>query len=245
MNHNKDLAICLRKTDYSETSQIVTLFCRESGKISAIAKGARRKKSSFGGPIEIFSYGQIIYTQSDRGKLATLTDFDQLPKFQGLSRKLISMHCGMFAAELVNWFCQEHDPHPELFNRLEQFLSDVQFCSKNEECVALLIIFQLGLLSEVGGRLIFTRCANCKTAYSDSWPFVYFSSAANGFVCPDCEASFADKRRVGKSSAEILVSLQNISSASRQVIAEIESVLVMHFTELMHKRPKMAKYFAR
>ena len=186
MNHNKDIAICLRKTDYSETSQIVTLFCRDGGKISAIAKGSRRKKSSFGGPIEIFSYGQIIYTQSDKGKLATLADFDQLPKFQGLGRKLISMHSGMFA-----------------------------------------------------------RCANCKTPYSGRWPFVYFSSAANGFVCPDCEASFADKRRVGKSSAEILVDLQNISSASRQVIAEIESVLVMHFTELMHRRPKMAKYFAR
>ncbi len=53
----KDFAICIRAADFSETSQIVTLFTRATGKIKAIAKGSKRPKSKFDGPIEIFSYG--------------------------------------------------------------------------------------------------------------------------------------------------------------------------------------------
>ncbi|MHC4433863.1 MAG: DNA repair protein RecO, partial [Planctomycetota bacterium] len=45
----KDMAICIRAVDYSETSQIVTLFARDTGKIGAIAKGSKRPKSKFDG----------------------------------------------------------------------------------------------------------------------------------------------------------------------------------------------------
>jgi DNA repair protein RecO (recombination protein O) len=37
----KDTAICLRMVNYSETSQVVTLFTRDSGKVAAMAKGSR------------------------------------------------------------------------------------------------------------------------------------------------------------------------------------------------------------
>ena len=53
----KDKAICLRAVNYSETSQVVTLFTRDHGKIAAMAKGSRRAKSSFDGAIEVFSFG--------------------------------------------------------------------------------------------------------------------------------------------------------------------------------------------
>ena len=66
----KDHAICIRAVDYSETSQIVTLFTKQNGKIGAIAKGSKRPKSSFDGPIELFAYGRIIFTHSDDAILA-------------------------------------------------------------------------------------------------------------------------------------------------------------------------------
>ena len=53
----KDSGICIKAVDYSETSQIVTLFTYHNGKVQAIAKGSKRKKSSFEGQIEIFTKG--------------------------------------------------------------------------------------------------------------------------------------------------------------------------------------------
>ena len=245
MTPRKDKAICLRKADYSETSQVVTLFTRSAGKLSAIAKGSKRKKSSFDGPIEIFSYGDIVYTHPEKVRLATLTEFQQMPTFQYLSSKLISLHCGMFAAELVDVFTEEHDPHPELFDSLIQFLDDVQAAENSNQSITLLIIFQLTLLNEVGAKPLLGRCANCKARHPDKWPSIYFSSVANGIVCPDCEVSFADKRRISRVSAEVLSNLQNIPKANKNTIFEIESLLVNHFTEIMHRRPRMAKYFVR
>lgn len=242
---NKDIAICVRKADFSETSQVVTLFTRNAGKLAAVAKGAKRKKSSFDGAIEIFSYGEILYSQSANANLATLTEFQQQPVFQFLSTRLITLNSGLFAAELLNTFTEEHDRHPELFDSFIQFLTDVQSADGAPACLSLLILFQLTLLNEVGTKPVFARCANCKIPFSNQWPHFYFSSLANGLACPDCEFSFADKLRISKETAMSLADLKRIANADERTLNEIEKVLITHFTELTHRIPKMAKYFLK
>jgi DNA repair protein RecO (recombination protein O) len=237
----KDTAICLRSVNYSETSQIVTLFTQHSGKLSAIAKGSKRPKSSFDGPIEVLSYGEVVFSSRDSAKLATLTQFAGDPLFSKIRNDLFSLNCGLFAAELLNEFTQEFDPHPELFDSAVRFLTDVQ-AGEEFERLGLLIIFQLTLLDEIGLKPILDGCANCKNPYSDKWPYLYFSSLANGFICNDCEQSFADKRRLSKSAGGALADMKLLPRASRKTLDEIEKTLIGHFTELMHKRPKMAKY---
>ncbi len=240
---NKDIAICLRKTDFSETSQVVTFFARGVGKLAALAKGARRKKSSFDGAIEVFSYGDIVYLQTPTAKLATLTEFVQRPVFQYLSSSLMSLNGGLFAVELMDYFTENFDPHPDLFDSLIQFLTDVQVAADRSALMRLLIIFQLTLLNEVGTKPLLARCANCKTPFSDRWPHYYFSSIGNGLICPDCDFSFADKIRINPNTAAVLADLKTISTANEITLNEIEKILISHFTEQMHRRPKMAKYF--
>ena len=58
----KDIGICLARRDYSETSQIATIFTRDNGKLRGIAKGVRRVKSKFSGGIELLAQGQIIFS---------------------------------------------------------------------------------------------------------------------------------------------------------------------------------------
>ena len=59
MKTEKTLAIVLRRTDFGEADRIVTLLTSE-GKISAIARGARRQKSKLAGGIEIFAVNEIV-----------------------------------------------------------------------------------------------------------------------------------------------------------------------------------------
>lgn len=239
----KDRAICLRAVNYSETSQVVTLLGRKSGKISAIAKGSKRPKSSFEGPIEVFSSGHIVYAPRSGGKLATLTEFQQEPVFRTLRTKLFALNCGFFAAELLDAFTQEADPHSELFDSFFQFLCDVQEAEDKFIAVGFLVLFQLTLLSEVGTRPVLGGCANCNTTFGDQWPQVYFSSSANGLICYDCEQAFVDKIRLTKKCAKCLSDLQLIKNASPTTMNEIEKVLIYHFTALLHRPPKMAKHF--
>jgi DNA repair protein RecO (recombination protein O) len=251
----KDLAICIRATDFSETSQILTLFTRAAGKISAIAKGSKRPKSAFDGPLEVFSYGEIVFSDSSREKLATLTEFQQQPGFADLANNLFALNCCLFGAELVNSLTNEYDPHPELFDGFLQFLqnaNEYQASSiEHRKMLVLLILFQLTLLREIGLMPILNACANCKTRYSagrltaeqraTSDEF-YFSSLANGLVCRDCEASFPDKIILTKNAANCLANTKLIAETNKKTLSEIEKILVHHFTELLHRPPKMAKY---
>jgi DNA repair protein RecO (recombination protein O) len=175
----KDEAICIRALDYSETSQIVTFFTKATGKITAIAKGSKRPKSAFDGPIEVFSYGKIVFSDSSREKLATLTEFEQQPGFSNLRNNLFALNCCLFGAELLNSLTKDYDPHPQLFDSFLQYLQNTNECRaslvrrsfseggsiEHRDTLAYLILFQLTLLKEVGLMPILDYCVNCKTSF--------------------------------------------------------------------------------
>ncbi len=239
----KDSAICIRAIDYSETSQIVTFFTRGGGKIDAIAKGSKRPKSSFDGPIEIFSHGKIAYTDSSKSKLATLTEFEQRPSFSGLCSNLYVLNCVSLGSELLNSFTHDHDPHPELFDSFLLFLDNCnQSANKPREAIALLILFELSLLKEAGFRPVIDSCVNCKSSFNSNWPQSYFSSVANGIICRDCEAHFPDRMRLSEPVANCLANLKRIADADTKVLLEIEKLLIVHITELLGRPPKLARY---
>ena len=253
----KDTAICIRAIDYSETSQIVTFFTRATGKIGAIAKGSKRPKSAFDGPIEIFSHGKIVFSDSNKEKLATLTEFEQQPGPTGLRNNLFALNCRFFGAELLNSLTHDYDPHPDLFDSFLQFLQNAnehrESSIEHQDLLSLLILFQLALLKEIGLQPILNYCVNCKTTYehqalsienreSRIENRVYFSSSANGLICRDCEASFPDKIRLSKNAANCLASVKLIAESQEKTLNEIEKVLIHHFTELLRHKPKMAKY---
>ena len=240
----KDLAICLRAVNYSETSQVVTLLTRDTGKIAAMAKGSRRPKSAFDGALEPFSYGQVMFTASDtHDKLATLTEFVQMPQFRLLRTLLSAMHAGLFALELTEAFCELYDPHPDLFDAMVETLRRLQQCDSPPSVLPVLIDYQMTLLTEAGVAPLLDRCTNCGAPTGGFRTDLYFSSAANGLLCPGCEQTFTDKRRISFACAELLSLSVPAEKASDAVRAEAEQLLLYHFTELMHRPPKMAKYF--
>ncbi len=244
----KDFAICIRVSDFSETSQIVTFFTKASGKIKAIAKGSKRQKSPFDGAIELFSHGKIVFSDSTREKLATLTEFEQEPGLIHLSENLFAFNCCLLATELLSNLTNDYDPHAALFDSFLQFLQDTNEQQatriKKRETLVLLIIFQLSLLKEVGLQPILSYCVNCKRKHErqDTRNEVYFSSSANGFVCRDCEGSFPDRIRVGKDSTACLTNLKMLGESNEKTLNEVEKILIHHFTNTLGHPPKMAKY---
>jgi len=240
----KDHAVCIRVCDYSETSQIATFFTRATGKVGAIAKGSKRPKSPFGGTIEVFSHGRIVFSNSADGTLATLTELEQQSVFAGLVKNLFAMNCCLFGVELLDALTKDYDPHPELFDVFLQFLQNTSEMQGRPSTVSLLILFQLALLKEVGLQPVLNRCANCKAsnerrATSDE---LYFSSSANGLICRDCEAAFPDRIKLAGPVAACLANLKLLAEANEKTLNEIERVLIHHFTEILHRRPIMAKH---
>jgi DNA repair protein RecO (recombination protein O) len=251
----KDTAVCIRAVDYSETSQVVTFFTRSAGKITAIAKGSKRPRSAFGGPLEMFSHGRVVLSLPAKQKLATLTEFEPQPGLSHLAGEQFSLNCCFFAAELLSCLTDEYDPHPALFDAFLQFLINIDATDDAQQQIrnttSLLILFQLTLLRDVGLMPVLNYCVNCKTRYEIQdtpqdalrrrYEF-YFSSSANGLICRDCEAVFPDRIALSRSAAAVFSSLKLIAGTSQNVLGEIEKVLISHFTAILGRLPKMAKY---
>jgi len=241
----KDRAVCIRTADYSETSQVVTLFARRSGKVRAMAKGSKRAKSAFDGPIEVLSLGDIVFSGIHKDTLATLTEFQQRPGRGGLRRHLFALHSALFAAELLDALTDELDPHPVLFDHFAQFLQDMddpELVTDRRDVMIRLILFQLVLLGEAGMHPVLKACANCKRPVTAEWRESYFSSAANGLICRDCEMSFPDKVRVNIQAAQALADLKQMAQANEKLLEEIERLLIHHFTHIIGHALKLAKH---
>jgi DNA repair protein RecO (recombination protein O) len=240
-----DKALCIRAVDYSETSQVVTFFARATGKLDAIAKGSKRARSAFGGPIEVLSFGEIRFSDPGKDRLATLTEYDQEPPKGGMRKHLFALDSAVFAAELVNRLTEDYDPHVTLFDEFVQFIQDVDdeaVAGRRRDVLLRLILFQLGLLQEVGLRPVWEACANCRRPFGPDGPRVYFSSAANGLICRDCEMNYADRVQLSVEATAALADLKQLLRLEPARLDEIESLLIRHFTETLGQRPRMADH---
>src|ERR1043165_6503810 len=161
---SNDRCVCLRKVEYSETSQILTLFGRQHGLMRVIAKGAHRTTkagaSKFGGGIDLLNLADALFTDPTDRDLATLTEWSLRDGHLELRRNLRALYLAQYAAELVSLLIEEHDPHPDLFDRLQQILADLQTTRSEETFLA----FQLALLRQTGYLAELCSCMQCHTA---------------------------------------------------------------------------------
>ncbi|OQY03684.1 MAG: DNA repair protein RecO, partial [Planctomycetales bacterium 4572_13] len=150
-----------------------------------------------------------------------------------------------FAAELTEKFLEDHDPHPDLFDKFQKFLETLQQTDSESMILAWLILYQLRLLEETGQAPMLDACVNCGDNSVGIANPTYFSSSHNGLLCSNCEMAFSEKRLIDNSVLSILQNPAKLPKTELKDLSKIETLLIYHFTELLHKPPKMAKYFKR
>lgn len=90
----EDTALVLKCTPYRETSAMVSLFCKDYGRITAVQKGYRRSKKTF--RIEPFSQAEV--TLIGRSSLMTLTQFETIERYSLQGDELAA---GFYVYELL------------------------------------------------------------------------------------------------------------------------------------------------
>ncbi len=118
-----DDAICIRQWDWSETSQVVSLLCREMGMIRGVAKGSRRPKSPYSGGIEPLTRGQVGVILRRNSELALITEWDLTEPWRHVRQDWRVYLAATYLADLVQHFVRDHDPHPVLFDRVVELMS--------------------------------------------------------------------------------------------------------------------------
>ena len=72
--HSTD-AIVIGGHDLSEADRIVVFYTQAGGKVRAVADGARRLRSRFGGSLQLFSHGRLVYFERPNRTLHKVNEF--------------------------------------------------------------------------------------------------------------------------------------------------------------------------
>jgi DNA repair protein RecO (recombination protein O) len=188
-----DTAICLRKLEYSETSQIVTLLTPDHGLIRVIAKGAHRTTkagaSRFDGGVDLLDEGIAQFTAKAERDLNTLTEWKITEGRRYLRTDLRRLNLGLYLAELISNLFEVHDPHPNLFERFRATLDELATPALEESAVAMM----LDTLRESGFVPMMSRCVNCSKPTAEQRR-MWFSLNRGGAICQTCQPTIQDAR---------------------------------------------------
>jgi len=185
-NFIKDEAICLRVIDFSETSQVVTLFVRTAGLVSLLAKGTRkipaRTRSPAPEPLDLFSFGQVVFIlPRGSSELGTLSSWQVLDHHPALRRSLKALYCAQMAAEITLLLLNQLDPHPELFDQLRCALE----AFPGPDPQRMLLAYMKAALSLTGYQPRLDACCVCSKPSSAASTLV-FVPTLGGICCRDC-----------------------------------------------------------
>jgi len=180
----KTEAVVLRSIRYGEADRILHLYSKTRGRIGAIAKGARKPKSRFGGRLEPFFRLDLLLHEG-RSDLLTVTSVSTLDGYPRLRSSGPALNAGARACDAVLRLLDSAEPNPHAYNLLCRYLAILDD-SAQERAASLetALAFRLKLALAAGFAPELATCAHC----GESEHLSGFSGAAGGVVCPSCEA---------------------------------------------------------
>jgi DNA repair protein RecO (recombination protein O) len=181
----KTEAIVLRSIRYGEADRILHLYSKTRGRLGAIAKGARKPKSRFGGRMEPFFRLDLVLHEG-RSDLLTVTNVATIEGYPRLRSSGPALTAGARACDAVLRLLDSAEPNPHAYNLLCRYLSMLDDPEGQPRATELevALAFRLKLALAAGFVPELASCTSCGEADH----LVGFSGAAGGVVCASCEA---------------------------------------------------------
>lgn len=179
-------ALLARKVDFGEADRICTLLTRARGRISAVARAARRSRKRYGGALSLFVIGQATLAPARRGDLLQLERFDVDEDLAGaMGMDIVKVAHGSYIVELARELWPPGQPEPEAFDLTCDVL---RVLATGAPSASLLRCFELSLLRLMGLAPVLDRCVECGAAPGEG---ARYSAVRGGVVCAGCGSAGA------------------------------------------------------
>lgn len=225
--------LVLHTVRHGETSLIIAVFSRETGKVGLIAKGARSKsKLGSSAALEILSEAQFVFYHKPGRDLQLLKEWTIIEAHRGLRGDFDLWTVASAVSELLSKCLREHDAHPGLYDFATSVLKALD--EKPVSPLPLLWQFELQLFRALGFELTFGQCA--VTGATMTPPFsapIRFRLADGAFFGPEAKGIAAD----GELPAE--------SFAVLSVLASATSRFASRLTTAPHTQYEISQFLAR
>jgi DNA repair protein RecO (recombination protein O) len=236
----KTEGICVRSVDYSETSQVVTFLTRDFGKITALAKGSKRRGNRFDGPIDLLTLSRIMFIDKshkpgDGGGPMELCD-----DFRGLRKEIETLRCAGQLTEIVNRIVPEGQPAPQLFGAtLESLGALASGCVHRDMALG---YFEARAVRALGYMPRTSVCAVCDTVVGKT-EGVAFSARHGGPLCRNCRGA---ETHYVETTLGALALLEKLSSLrfemlprlkpSRAMLGDMLGVLAFYLASIAERK---------
>lgn len=177
-------ALVLRRSDFSETSQIGVLYSRALGRVSVLAKGIKRCGPDLRGPMDLLARAEIRIRPRRAEQLALLQGYRVVTGYPGLRRRVGRLWAGFYVAEVLREGTRDFDPDPGLFDLASDTLGALSEAAE-AALAPVLSHFDLRFLALSGFLPEFQRCADCGREAPPRRP-VRFAPAISGLLCRRC-----------------------------------------------------------
>jgi len=177
-------AVILRSIRFSEADVVLSIYSPTAGRVSGIAKGARRATSKLGGRLQPGVWVHLGIVQG-RGELGTVRSASIIEAHAGLWLEGYRLRAASSVLETVLRAVPEHEASPEIFHLLTRtlgLLSQAPPQAGPPRLDPIVLGFQAKLLVVSGLLPRLGACARC----DGPGPLVAFSAHAGGALCTAC-----------------------------------------------------------
>ncbi|MCI1944099.1 DNA repair protein RecO [Clostridium luticellarii] len=232
----KTRAVIIKTQDIKESDKLVWLFTEKLGKVSTIARGAKKSRNSLFSTTLQFCYGDYVLY---KGKsLYVINESILIDSFQDLLDDLNDLTYASYFCELVDIAMNDGEESEDVFKQLVAAFYLIRSHAVDIEILAR--SFELKILQATGYGFNFDYCCMCRKKITS---FNYFSFQYSGGVCDKCEK--VNGMHIDYATGSALkylskTSLENVYKValSDRVKKELYKVLNLVISQNYFRKPK-------
>ena len=228
--------IVLRAVKYKENDLILTIFTRKLGKISAIAKGARRTKSALLSSCQVFAYS--TFTLKKQGSMYSVTQTEIIKSFYEISYNLDAFSYATYIIQLIDYNLEDEITNNRLFILLAQTL--YLFAKEEIDMIYIKDVFELKFLDYIGFRPVVNRCSNCGNKNLNNSVFNIYEG---GVICKNCRELFDYNMKIDLTTIRLMeyilnndILTCNKAKVSKYIVKELDKILKRYLNQYIDNR---------
>ena len=157
--HVTTKALVLRGVDYKESDKILTLLTSDMGKLTASARGCRKKGSSIAAGCQLLCWSELVLYEY-QGRWA-VKEANTERQFRGVREDLEKLALACYLAEVTEVLAVEGLPSPELLSLILNSLHGLEKLNKPQSLIK--AAFELKAMCLAGYEPLLDGCAVCGT----------------------------------------------------------------------------------
>ena len=161
-------AILLRRIEYGDYDYIITLLTEKSGKLSVIAKNAKKSIRRFQGALDLFSVLdiQVAFPRKKKDAMPVLANAELIDPFEKIRIDVEKTGYASYWTEILNFYLEEQKPQALLYKLLLFSMDTLNSGLIPKQVINLL--FQIRFMSISGFAPDLKRCGICQALIDET-----------------------------------------------------------------------------